>query len=68
MTLWPYFALCYFVVAAVFAVLLSTSEEWRDAVDQAPLGRTWLGAVIQFAMLAGFGCMWPAVALYWLFA
>ncbi len=68
MTLWHYFALSYLVVAAVFSTLLATSSEWQGAVDEAPLGRTWLGGLIQLVVLAAFGCVWPAVALFWLFA
>lgn len=65
MTLWRCFTLAYLVVAGVFSVLLATSEEWAETVQEHP---HWIGSLARFFVLIGFGCIWPAVALFWLLA
>lgn len=64
MTLWRCAWLSYLTVAAVFAVMLSTSEEWQGAAREHP--ERWASALRFFALVA-FGCLWPAFAVIWLF-
>lgn len=62
MTLWHYALLSYSVVVAVFAVLLSTSEDWRAAALEQP---EWPAVVIRFFLALMFGCLWPFVMFVW---
>jgi hypothetical protein len=68
-TLRAYLTLGYLMVALVFACLLGSSAEWRRAAgaNKRHGVPSWLGFLIQIATLAGFGCVWPAVMIYWLF-